>query len=124
MPTHFHSHEVKNVLAIEASSDERYHNIHFMPNSPFSGYFCGSCLKNRYGEDAREVLKDPNWACPVCRDECNCSICRNRIGKEATGPITWLAQRKGYDSVKDYLAALRPSGPFVAQHDNDNEEEA
>ena len=40
------------------------------------GYFCGVCLLNRYGQDAREALKDPNWMCPPCMDVCNCSICR------------------------------------------------
>ena len=37
---------------------------------------------------------------------CNCSICRNRLGKGATGPITWLANEKGFSNVKDYLASL------------------
>ena len=31
------------------------------------GYFCGICLKNRYGEDAREALKNPEWWCPPCK---------------------------------------------------------
>ncbi len=70
------------------------------------GFFCGVCLLNRYGQDAREALKDPNWMCPPCLDVCNCSICRNRLGKGATGPITWLAQAKGFKSVKDYLDSL------------------
>ncbi len=70
------------------------------------GKFCGLCLPNRYGQDVREVLKDPNWTCPVCLDFCNCSICRNRIGKGATGAITYLAQSKGYSSVKEYLESL------------------
>ena len=64
------------------------------------------CLLHRYGQDAREALKDPNWMCPPCLDVCNCSICRNRMGKGATGPITWLAQAKGFSSVKDYLESL------------------
>jgi hypothetical protein len=51
-------------------------------NFSFEGMFCGICLNNRYGENAREALKDPNWMCPPCLDVCNCSICRNRIGKE------------------------------------------
>ena len=34
------------------------------------------------------------------------SICRNRMGKGATGPITWLAHAKGFASVKDYLGSL------------------
>lgn len=67
------------------------------------GQFCGVCLKNRYGENAKEALKDPNWSCPPCLDVCNCSICRNRIGKGATGPLTYLALSKGFASVKDFL---------------------
>jgi len=70
------------------------------------GAFCGVCLKNRYGQDAREALKDPNWQCPVCLDKCNCSICRNRKGKAATGILTGLALSKGYNSVADYLDHL------------------
>ena len=29
------------------------------------GQYCGVCLRNRYGEDAREALKNPNWTCPL-----------------------------------------------------------
>jgi len=71
------------------------------------GYFCGVCLLNRYGQYAREALKDPNWMCPPCMDVCNCSICRNRMGKGATGPITYLAQAKGFKCVKDYLESMK-----------------
>ena len=70
------------------------------------GVFCGVCLKNRYGMNIREALKDPEWWCPPCLDICNCSICRNRIGKGATGPLTWLAQEKGFPSVRHYLDSL------------------
>ena len=31
-------------------------------------------------------------------DICNGSICRNRIGKGATGPLTWLTQARGFES--------------------------
>ncbi len=75
-------------------------------SAPLAGQFCGVCLLHRYGENARSALKDPNWTCPVCLDACNCSICRNRIGKGATGAITYLAQSKGFKSVKDYLESL------------------
>ncbi len=91
------------------------------------GAFCGKCLENRYGEDAREALMNPDWICPPCkkiviivsnlsfiliffyisgRDICNCSICRNRDGKGATGPLIWLAQQRGYKSVYHYLNSL------------------
>jgi len=70
------------------------------------GQFCGFCLLNRYGEDASEALLNPEWKCPPCRGFCNCSICRNREGKGATGILIHLARAKGYDNVKDYLLAL------------------
>ena len=59
------------------------------------------------GESAREALLDPEWACPPCRGFCNCSICRNRSGKGATGILIHLAQNKGFKSVADYLKDLR-----------------
>ena len=68
--------------------------------------FCGVCLKNRYGMDIRIALKDPNWFCPPCQKICNCSICRNRTGKGATGPLTLRAQEQGFMSVKHYLDNL------------------
>merc|ERR1719382_2439250 len=71
------------------------------------GQFCGICLRNRYGEDAKEALMDPNWKCPPCRNFCNCSICRNRSGKGATGILINLAQAKGFSNVADYLQDLR-----------------
>jgi len=71
------------------------------------GQFCGVCLRNRYGEDAREALKDPDWSCPPCRNFCNCSICRNRNGKGATGILIQVAQSKGFDNVADYLEHVK-----------------
>jgi len=71
------------------------------------GAFCGVCLRNRYGQDAREALKDPEWSCPPCNNKCNCSICRNRAGKCATGILTPQAQERGYDNVADYLEAIK-----------------
>ena len=68
--------------------------------------FCGVCLKNRYGMDIRTALKDPNWSCPPCQKICNCSICRNRTGKGATGPLALRAQEQGFMSVKHYLDNL------------------
>merc|ERR1712059_31991 len=71
------------------------------------GYFCGRCLSIRYGEDAREALMDPTWKCPPCRGFCNCSICRNRNGKGATGILIQLAKSKGFDNVAAYLVSLQ-----------------
>ena len=76
-----------------------------------------------------QALLNPTWACPPCRNFCNCSICRfglslcqlkrtlkvvlilafnrNRKGKGATGILIQIAQSKGYDNVADYLKALQ-----------------
>lgn len=71
------------------------------------GQFCGPCLRNRYGEDAKEALKNPNWTCPPCRGICNCSFCRKRQGKSCTGILIHLAKEQGFSNVNDYLQSLR-----------------
>ncbi|NXU53547.1 CDA7L protein, partial [Turnix velox] len=67
------------------------------------GQFCGPCLRNRYGEDVKSALLDPAWMCPPCRGVCNCSYCRRRDGRCATGMLIHLAKFCGYDNVKEYL---------------------
>ena len=67
------------------------------------GQFCGPCLKNRYGEDAKKAIMNANWVCPPCRGICNCSLCRRRNGKRATGCLIKIARERGYDSVKSFL---------------------
>lgn len=67
------------------------------------GQFCGPCLRNRYGEDAREALQNPEWICPSCRGICNCSLCRKRAGKPCTGILIHCARESGYDSVSSFL---------------------
>ncbi|XP_022093131.1 cell division cycle-associated 7-like protein [Acanthaster planci] len=67
------------------------------------GQFCGPCLRNRYGEDAKAALLNPDWICPPCRGICNCSFCRKKQGRHATGILIHLARESGYTSVKDYL---------------------
>ncbi|RXG72985.1 Cell division cycle-associated protein 7 [Armadillidium vulgare] len=49
------------------------------------GFFCGPCLKTRYGEDVKEALLDSNWSCPVCREICNCSFCRKTFRPSTKG---------------------------------------
>ncbi|XP_018431819.1 PREDICTED: cell division cycle-associated 7-like protein [Nanorana parkeri] len=71
------------------------------------GQFCGPCLRNRYGEDVREALLDPDWICPPCREICNCSYCRKRDGRCATGMLIHLAKFSGHDNVKEYLESLQ-----------------
>ncbi|XP_059822654.1 cell division cycle-associated protein 7a isoform X4 [Hypanus sabinus] len=71
------------------------------------GQFCGPCLRNRYGELVRNALLDPNWQCPPCRGICNCSFCRQREGRCATGVLVYLAKYHGYDNVHAYLKSLQ-----------------
>ncbi|XP_044159481.1 cell division cycle-associated protein 7 isoform X1 [Bufo gargarizans] len=71
------------------------------------GQFCGPCLKNRYGEDVKTALLDPEWKCPPCRGICNCSFCRQRNGRCATGVLVYLAKYHGYDNVHAYLNSLK-----------------
>ncbi|CAH2224743.1 cell division cycle-associated 7-like isoform X2 [Pelobates cultripes] len=73
------------------------------------GQFCGPCLRNRYGEDVRKVLLDPDWQCPPCRGICNCSFCRQRDGRSATGILFPLARYHGFSDVHSYLNSLRQS---------------
>ncbi|XP_037534724.1 cell division cycle-associated protein 7 [Nematolebias whitei] len=67
------------------------------------GQFCGPCLRNRYGEDVKKALLDPNWKCPPCRGICNCSFCRQRDGRCPTGILFPLAQYYGFSDVHSYL---------------------
>eukprot|EP00066_Takifugu_rubripes_P023159 XP_011612425.1 PREDICTED: cell division cycle-associated protein 7-like isoform X1 [Takifugu rubripes] len=71
------------------------------------GQFCGPCLRNRYGEDVRKALIDPEWKCPPCRGICNCSFCRQRDGRCPTGILFPLAQYHGFSDVHSYLLSLR-----------------
>ncbi|CAH1789404.1 unnamed protein product [Owenia fusiformis] len=71
------------------------------------GHFCGPCLRNRYGEDAKTALKDPDWQCPPCRGICNCSFCRRKAGCCSTGILIHVARLHGYEDVNAYLQSLR-----------------
>ncbi|XP_023574985.1 LOW QUALITY PROTEIN: cell division cycle-associated protein 7 [Octodon degus] len=71
------------------------------------GQFCGSCLRNCYGEDVRDALLDPDWHCPPCRGICNCSFCRQRDGRCATGVLVYLAKYHGFGNVHAYLKSLK-----------------
>ncbi|KAJ3603253.1 hypothetical protein NHX12_030995 [Muraenolepis orangiensis] len=71
------------------------------------GQFCGPCLRNRYGEDVKQALLDPEWQCPPCRHICNCSFCRLRDGRCPTGILLPLAQYHGFSDVHSYLSSLR-----------------
>lgn len=67
------------------------------------GQFCGPCLRNRYGEDAKQALMDPDWECPPCRGICNCSFCMKKRGRRCTGIMIHLAKERGYQDVKSFL---------------------
>lgn len=67
------------------------------------GVFCGDCLYMRYGEHIEDVLEDPTWTCPNCRDICNCSFHRTRRGWPPTGTLYRKAIAEGYPSVAHYL---------------------
>lgn len=67
------------------------------------GQFCGPCLRNRYGEDAKAAIMNPEWSCPPCRGICNCSFCMKKRGRRATGILIHLAKANGYEDVKTYL---------------------
>ncbi|KAM4697874.1 cell division cycle-associated protein 7 [Rhinophrynus dorsalis] len=71
------------------------------------GQFCQPCLRNRYGEDVKTALLDPEWHCPPCRGICNCSFCRQRNGRCATGVLVYLAKYHGFDNVHAYLKSLK-----------------
>ncbi|XP_066566488.1 cell division cycle-associated protein 7 [Amia ocellicauda] len=71
------------------------------------GQFCGPCLRNRYGEEVRDALLNPEWTCPPCRGICNCSFCRQRDGRCPTGILFPLAQYHGFKDVHSYLSSLR-----------------
>jgi hypothetical protein len=80
------------------------------------GVFCGDCLMMRYGEHVEEANADPDWACPSCRDLCNCSFCRTRKGYPPTGSMYRRAIREGYASVAHCLVDMYfKEGPEPAE---------
>eukprot|EP00743_Colponemidia_sp_Colp-15_P003148 GILK01003401.1.p1 GENE.GILK01003401.1~~GILK01003401.1.p1 ORF type:complete len:231 (+),score=45.23 GILK01003401.1:174-866(+) len=44
--------------------------------------FCHSCLKKYYNEKSIDVLGNPLWRCPSCRNICQCSICSKQMVAE------------------------------------------
>ncbi|XP_056294130.1 cell division cycle-associated protein 7-like isoform X1 [Pseudoliparis swirei] len=75
------------------------------------GQFCGPCLRNRYGEEVKKALLDPEWTCPPCRGICNCSFCRQREGRCPTGILFPLAQYHGFSDVHSYLSRWGTTSP-------------
>ncbi|KAL5562528.1 hypothetical protein UlMin_032275 [Ulmus minor] len=81
------------------------------------GQFCGDCLYARYGENVMEVNENPSWICPVCRDICNCSLCRKGKGWMPTGNLYRKVVKLGYKSVAHYLIQTKRSQPKAENPD-------
>ncbi|KAI9606034.1 hypothetical protein H4Q26_004406 [Puccinia striiformis f. sp. tritici PST-130] len=59
------------------------------------------------GEDLKKLrpaVKAPyKWDCPVCKDYCNCSICRKKKGLPPTGKLAKVAIEAGFLSAHELL---------------------
>ena len=84
------------------------------------GQFCGPCLRNRYGESAKEAIMDPKWFCPPCRGICNCSFCMKKRGRCATGILIHKAKEKGYNDVKSFLGLEAKFDETQSETNNEN----
>lgn len=69
------------------------------------GFWCGSCLYIRMGENIHEVKHRRDWRCPCCRDICNCSganCLRARRNLAVTNQLIHEATKQGFKSVSLY----------------------
>ena len=67
-----------------------------------TGFWCGSCLSTRMGQNIQEVFRMPDWRCPSCLQICNCSgrTCdRHLAGLGCTRILSGEARDQGYMSV-------------------------
>jgi len=79
---------------------------------PARGYWCGSCLWLRMGENIDEVRDLNSWVCPACRDLCNCSganCMRIKRGWFPTNQLSHEAREQGFKSVAHYLVLTHVS---------------
>ncbi|KAI5068472.1 hypothetical protein GOP47_0016817 [Adiantum capillus-veneris] len=75
---------------------------------------CGSCLRNRHGEELEVEVADDNWLCPMCRGGCgrgcknccNCTFCRKKQGLKPPKFAAGELRAHGFDNVHDYLIHL------------------
>lgn len=77
---------------------------------PARGYWCGSCLWLRVGENIDEVRDRSDWQCPACRDLCNCSganCMRLKRGWFPTNQLSHEATQMGFASVSYYSFEYR-----------------
>jgi hypothetical protein len=87
------------------------------------GYWCGSCLWLRVGENIEEVRARPDWICPGCRDFCNCSganCMRLKKGWFPTAQLSHEAHDQGFRSVAHYLVHTHVSALAAAAPIADN----
>lgn len=84
-------------------------HTHCRKCSLVQGQLCGDCLYMRYGENVMEANQNPNWICPVCREICNCSLCRQGKGWMPTGSLYRKVLKLGFKSVAHYLIQTRRS---------------
>ncbi|KFK30339.1 hypothetical protein AALP_AA7G248900 [Arabis alpina] len=85
-----------------------------------TGQLCGDCLYMRYGEHVLEALENPDWTCPVCRDICNCSICRTRKGWLPTGNAYRRVCKDGYKSVAHFLIQTKKQSETSEDDETDD----
>ncbi len=84
---------------------------------PARGYWCGSCLWLRIGENIDEVRGRTDWICPGCRDLCNCSganCMRIKRGWFPTNQLSHEAKDQGFRSVAHYLVHTHVSAAAAA----------
>eukprot|EP00897_Mesotaenium_endlicherianum_P002660 jgi/Mesen1/2421/ME000157S01561 len=81
--------------------------------------FCGSCLRNRHGEEIREETEEGVlWVCPVCRGGCgpgcsrccNCGPCRIKRKMKPTGLVLYRVRQDGFSNVHDWLIFQKLGG--------------
>jgi hypothetical protein len=90
---------------------------------PARGYWCGSCLWLRIGENIDEVRGRSDWICPGCRDLCNCSganCMRIKRGWFPTNQLSHEARDQGFRSVAHYLVHTHVSTAAAAAPIADN----
>ena len=75
--------------------------------------WCGSCLWNRHREDILSAIDDPEWLCPACLGECNCSLAGQfacgmyRRGKSKTGALNSIAEIKNGSMTPNQYIRLK-----------------
>ena len=83
------------------------------------GFWCGSCLYIRMGENIHEVRQRRDWRCPCCRDICNCSganCLRARRNLAVTNQLIHEATKQGFKSVGTRVLVQVPFMVWVAQN--------